>query len=219
MGPRFVHDCTGLSHKECSTCRPGLSFSQGMCTACPLNTFYVDGYRNKTKRHDPSNGYKTKTKRHDNGSCRACHSKCTSCVGPGTGQCTSCQHRSLPVDWIGSCEGMVVRDDFTSSSQDDIFTVNVLFVAIIMLALSTVIFLILKLRPCKKKAKRRTKFLRSKFKANGSANGGSALHRNGDYRQLPVNPLPVNAGYDGPQVLLESESSTEDEDEDSKRLI
>ena len=57
------------------------------------------------------------------------------------------------------------------------------------------------------------------MKANGSANG--SLHRNGDYRQLPVNPLPVNAdGDNGAQVLLESESSTEDENmDDNRRLI
>ena len=95
--------------------------------------------------------------------------------------------------------------------DDGTFTVNVLFAAVMILCVAGVAFVAAKMRPCRKKTgKRRAKFLRTKFKA--VSNG----HKNGDYRQLPVN------GVEGDCVLLETES---EEDNDSienievKRLI
>ena len=127
-----------------------------------------------------------------------------------------CRTRKLRID------SLEIRDDL---GDDDAYSVNVMFVAIMMLALAAVIFFVTRMRPCKgqkAKAKRRSKYMRSKFK-NGSGasssghspNGVNGKLKNGDYNILPDSDMTA-------QVLLESETDDEELDDfeiEDQRLL
>ena len=127
-----------------------------------------------------------------------------------------CRTRKLRID------SLEIRDDL---GDDDAYSVNVMFVAIMMLALAAVIFFVTRMRPCKgqkAKAKRRSKYMRSKFKngsgasASGHApNGVNGKLKNGDYNILPDSDMTA-------QVLLESETDDEELDDfeiEDQRLL
>ena len=124
-----------------------------------------------------------------------------------------CRTRKLRID------SLEIRDDL----GDDAYSVNVMFVAIMMLALAAVIFFVTRMRPCKgqkAKAKRRSKYMRSKFKNGTSAsghapNGVNGKLKNGDYNSLPDSDMTA-------QVLLESETDDEELDDfeiEDQRLL
>ena len=126
-----------------------------------------------------------------------------------------CRTRKLRID------SLEIRDDL---GDDDAYSVNVMFVAIMMLALAAVIFFVTRMRPCKgqkAKAKRRSKYMRSKFKNGSSASSGHAPNgvngklKNGDYNILPDSDMTA-------QVLLESETDDEELDDfeiEDQRLL
>ena len=193
-GSSSCHQC----HSSCATCN---GLTPDACTSCPPGLRYADNMCTACGIRQFFS----------NGSCQDCHSGCKTCLGPSAHHCTSCPSQSLPVEWQGSCD---VTDG--SSGAEDTFTVNVLFAAVMLLCVATAAFVTAKMRPCRKKTgKRRAKFLRTKFKA--VSNG----HKNGDYRQLPVNG--ISDGGDDCVLLEETESEDNFEDGDDgievKRLI
>ena len=209
--------CSGSTHQHCTSCPPGAAYNKQSCLSCKSGQFFGNG-----------------TCRECHPRCKSCtgpsSSDCTSCSLPtmldkwnkSCVPCCSLKHPSSD-SFCCICDGLrCTRPSMLATLvkphdmipvrpgiQDTTFTVNVLFVVVLMLTIALVLYVSRRIWPFKA---RRPKILRTKFASNGGANG---VHRNGNFGDVTYRQIPLTTYEDHGN---DDDSETEEECE-RRRLI